>query len=144
MHLERELIDAINWTPKTSDEPSVPSESKMLDSYIGTENDSTFRLVNLFEEDDEFDSEDYGLRSLFEEDPDCIETSTIGTSSKSTFSFDNDQNDDSLCLFVCLFVCCLSVVWVIAIFVSMIVNFFWLFPELSEIKFPQKSHLLRM
>ena len=111
----------------------------MQDSYFGRENDSTFRwrLVNLFEEDDEFDSEDYGLKSLFEEVPDCIETSTIRTSTASTFSFDNDQidDDDSLCLFVCLFVCCLSVVWVIAIFVSMIVNFFWLFPELSEIKY---------
>ena len=102
----------------------IIGESKMQDSYIGTENESTFCLVNLFEEDDEFDSEDYGLKSLFEEDPDCIETSTIGTSIASTFSFDNDQPDDTLCLLVCLFVYCLSVVWVITIFVSMIVNFF--------------------
>ena len=41
----------------------IISESKMQDSYFGTENDSTFRLVNLFEEDgdlhDDFNSEDY-------------------------------------------------------------------------------------
>ena len=120
----------------------IIGESKMQDSYIGTENDSTFRLVNLFEEDDEFDSEDYGLKSLFEEDPDCIETSTIGTSSKSTFSFDNDQNDDSLCLFACLFLCCLSVVWVIAIFVSMIVNFFWILQKIKSIENLHKNLIL--
>ena len=99
----------------------IISESKMQDSYFGRENDSTFRLVNLFEEDDDFDSEDYGLKSLFEEDPEIL---TIGTSTASTCSFDNDQNDNSLCLFACLFLSCLSVVWVIVIFVIMIVNFF--------------------
>lgn len=53
-------------------------------SYIWMENDTTFGLMHLFEEDlcsdDESDSdEDYGLKSLFGEDPDYwLEDPTIG------------------------------------------------------------------